>query len=348
MKKIKRILSLFIVLSFYSAKGQIGGENTYRFLDLESSARVAATGGGLIAVMDSDVNLALGNPALLNEGMSQQATLSFVDYFSGINYGHGAYAHHLDSVATFMANFQYLNYGKFIGANEFGDKTGTFTGGDYTLALGASTVIDSLYSIGANLKFIYSGIDSYSSFGMAMDLGATYHNPNKRFTASGVLRNIGYQFSGYTDDHHDKLPFEIQVGISQRLEHAPFRFSFTLENLQKWDLTYTDPTIKPQIDPVTQELEEIKAPSFLEKGMRHVVVGGELLLLKVFHVNFGFNYRRRQELKLINKPGMTGFSVGFDMKIKKFQLSYARSSYHRSGASNHFTITSNIGEWRTK
>ena len=342
------ILSLTFTSITSMVNSQIGGENTYRFLDLESSARVAAVGGNMISVKDNDVNLALNNPALLNESMSQQAALSYVNYFAGINYGYGAYAHHFDSIATFMANFQYLDYGEFVRSNQFGDKIGTFSGGEYALAIGAATTIDSLYSVGANLKVIYSGIESYSSFGMAMDIGGTYHNPEKRFTASGVLKNIGYQFSGYTADTHDKLPFEVQVGISQKLAHAPLRFSLTLENLQRWDLTYVDPTIKPQIDPITQEVGELKTPGFMEKSMRHVVVGGELLLLKAFHVNFGFNYRKRQELKLIDRPGMTGFSIGFDMKIKRFQLSYGRSSYHRAGASNHFSITSNISEWRTK
>jgi len=47
-----------------------------------------------------------------------------------------------------------------------------------------------------------------------------------------VIKNAGYQVTTYAGEPHQKLPFEIQAGISQRLAYAPFRFSLTL-NISK-------------------------------------------------------------------------------------------------------------------
>jgi len=35
-------------------------------------------------------------------------------------------------------------------------------------------------------------------------------------------------------DKYQPLPFELQIGMSQKLKHIPLRFSELLTNLQKW------------------------------------------------------------------------------------------------------------------
>ena len=84
-----------------------------------------------------------------------------------------------------------------------------------------------------------------------------------------VIKNAGYQVTSYAGEPHQKLPFEIQAGISQRLAHAPFRFSLTLSHLEKFDLTYQ------YQQPVTSEETETQTSEFTENLMRHVVIGTE-------------------------------------------------------------------------
>jgi len=71
---------------------QIGGTSVYSFLDLPNSSRIAALGGSVNAVKDNDLSLCLVNPAFLTPKMSNQIALSFVDYYSDINYGFVSYA----------------------------------------------------------------------------------------------------------------------------------------------------------------------------------------------------------------------------------------------------------------
>ncbi|MFP5470523.1 MAG: type IX secretion system protein PorQ [Bacteroidia bacterium] len=341
---MKRIfLILIFSLSIAHLFSQTGGQHVFQFLNLTNSARISALGGNTIAVNDNDANMALNNPSLLKKEMDGFLGLNYMNYFAGINYGYTSFTKHYDSVGTFNAAILYANYGNFEYADEFGFRDGsTFTANDMALVIGYGKTYDSLWTIGANLKLIGSFYETYSSYGAAVDLAATYHNPEKRFTAAFVLKNVGYQFKDYTRNNGQKLPIDAQAGISYRLAHAPLRFSAVASNLQRWDLTYYDEEADPQIDPLTGEEIIEKRPSVIEKTFRHLTFGTEVLLTENFHIRLGYNYRRRQELKLADKLGTTGISWGFGFNIKKFNFGFSRSTYHLVGGSNHFTAAFKI------
>ena len=56
--------------------------------------------------------------------------------------------------------------------------------------------------------------------------------------------------------------------------------------------------------------------------MRHLIFGIEFIPLDNFYLRAGYNYQRRQELKISNRTAMVGFSWGFGIRISKFHLSY--------------------------
>lgn len=336
--------SVFVFLSC-SVLAQLGGQTIFQSLNVPSSARVASLGGNLISVKDSDLNLAIYNPALLDSATSNQLALSYVNYFSDVNFGFASYARNIDSSLTMAATLQYASFGEFKETNFIGQETGSFTAGDYSLIIGAGYKIDSNFTIGANAKVIYSTLVDYSAAGGAVDLAGVYHSEKRRFTAALVMKNIGYQFNNYTSDNIEKIPFEIQMGISKRLKHAPFRFSVIAENLQQWDLTYDNPNQPSEVDPVTGETVDGSSFEFGDNLMRHMVLGAELLLTDNFNFRVGYNYRRRQEMKINDRPGTAGISWGVGFRISRFELSYGRASYHLAGPSNHFTLTANLNSW---
>ena len=350
MNKTVILNSTFLILnSFLFA--QIGGTSTYKFLDIPVPARVAALGGNLICVKDNDVNLSLQNPSLLNPEMNNQMALSYINYYSDINYGTALYSKNYDSIGTFSAGMQFLNYGKFTEADPNGTITGQFKASEYALNLGYGKQLDSNFSIGANLKTIYSSLaTSYSSIGSAIDLAATYNNSAKRYAVAAVIKNAGIQWKPYVKGNREPLLFEVQLGISKKLKHAPFRFSLIAQHLEKWDLTYEDPS-NPSVtvDPLTNKtIKKSKTKVFADKLMRHFVIGTEILITKNFNIRLGYNYERRKELKIPDSGGMAGFSFGFGIKISKFQISYGRAVYHIAGPSNHFSVTTNLADFYSK
>jgi hypothetical protein len=111
--------------------------------------------------------------------------------------------------------------------------------------------------------------------------------------------------------------------------------------LQQPDLVYLDTTGQARNN---QPLGK----SLGDKIARHLVLGGELLLSKNLNLRLGYNHLRRKELRLENAPGAAGFSAGFLLRLKGFQLDYARAFYHQSGGSNFFTVGTDLGRFFKK
>ncbi|PIE85982.1 MAG: hypothetical protein CSA05_02695 [Bacteroidia bacterium] len=345
---MRYIFVAFIFCHFW-AYGQIGGIGTYKFLELPNSARVAGMGGNLISVVDNDLNLAYHNPALLNEEMDKQLALNYINYLLDINFGYAAYAHHFDKIGQMAFGIHYINYGEFTGANETGTKNGTFTAAEYALnIIWAKPLIDSLLTVGVNIKPIISNLENYSSYGIACDIGLHYYNKNALFGIALLVKNAGHQLKPYYEEHYEPLPIDVQLGFSKRLAHAPFRFSLTFQHLQKWDMQYEIKETKRDLDGFGEKNEKSEFENFSDNFLRHTVWAVEFLPGKNFHLRMGYNHQRRKELVYDPKPGFTGLSWGVGLKIAKFFINYARASYHIAGASNHFSISTNLSHFYSK
>ncbi|MFO7657027.1 MAG: type IX secretion system protein PorQ [Bacteroidales bacterium] len=347
----KRIYLFFIIVTFAGfASGQTGGK-AFQFLDVTNSARIASLGGKSVAVYDHDLNMPYFNPSLLSASMNNHLVLNYVKYFAGVNYGYAAYSKSYDKTGNFAVGIHYLNYGTFIAADDKGTKNGEFHASDYAVNLIYSRQIDSLLHIGVNLKPIYSTLERYTAFAAAIDAGITYHNPDKLFTASLVIRNFGSQISTYyADGDYEPLPFDIALGISKSLAHSPFTFYIVADHLEKWDLTYrTDKEKEASFNAFTgQEKSESKFDDAIDKTMRHITLGTEFRLTNSFVFRFGYNYRRRQEMKIESKTSTIGFSWGIGLRVSKFHFSYGRSTYHLHGSPNYFSLSMNLSEFNSK
>ena len=340
------LLSILFVPLFSFA--QIGGNETYEFLNLTASPRVAAMGGDFLAVNDNDINLALSNPSLINKEMDNHLGANFVDYYSTAKYGFASYANSFEKAGSFVASMGFIDYGTFDGRDETGAYTGDFYAGESMLNIGWGRQLDSLFSIGANVKMIYSSKESYSSYGLAVDVAGSYTSRDRSFVSSLVAKNIGRQLKAFSTGNLEPLPFELQIGLSKRLQHLPFRYSVIYNHIEKWDLRYDDPSTR-QIDPITGEaIKDNSLGVIADNLMRHIVFGGELILSKNLSLRAGYNYKRRQELKIEDKTSTVGFSWGIGFRISKFHFSYARSAYHLSGSPNYIAITTHLSDFFKK
>ena len=59
-----------------------------------------------------------------------------------------------------------------------------------------------------------------------------------------------------------------------------------------------------------------------------------------------YNYKRRQEMQIPDKLGMIGFAWGIGLKISKFQINYARSTFHVVGSPNFISISTDFDSFR--
>ena len=322
-----------------AGKAQIGGEFTYQFLELATSARIGAMGGNQIAILDStDLNLPYNNPASLHKSMENKVLVNYVNYMSDINYGYASFAKSFDSIGNFAVGIHYINYGKFDEATEFGQLTGnTFKAAEYAFHLIYSNHYKRL-NYGATIKPILSSFESYQSFGIAADFGVSIASKSKFTNVSLVARNVGSQITTYYDNgNYEKIPFNLQAGISQRLKHAPINLALNIQYLNRWDLGTPSEDKSDGVMDFFQREE-----GFGKQIMRHLVFGFEILPSENFIIRAGYNYQRRQELKFSERAGLVGLSAGFGLKIKRFRLDYAISQYHLAGSSNLFSLAINI------
>jgi hypothetical protein len=348
--KYRPFIYLVILIAFLNpqAMAQIGGDNTYEFLNLTPSARIAAMGGDFLTINDNDINVIQENPSLLNPEMHNHLGVAYVDFYTDVNYGTASYSRTFDKLGSFATSVKYINYGKFDYADVTGERTGTFYAGETALDIGWGRRLDSLFAIGANLKFIYSSLESYNSFGMGVDVAGSYISRDKSFVMSLIAKNIGRQLTAYDGGNIEPLPFELQFGLSKRLAHLPFRYSILYNHLEKWDLRYDDPATR-QTDPITGEVQQdTGVEEFFDNFARHFIVGGELYIAKILSLQGGYNYKRRQEMKVETKTATVGFSWGIGIRISKFHFNYARSAYHLAGSPNYITITTNLSDFFAK
>ena len=239
----KVCLLILLLLKFTSnfAVGQIGGGGTYKFLDLTNSAKVAALGGTQIAITDNDIALPFYNPSLLTDSMKNQVAVNYASYIAGIGVGYAVYSPNLKGSNTFAMGIHFVNYGTFEGASETGQLTGTFKAAEYAINLFFSRELVPGLRAGINLKPVVSSFESYSSFGLAADLGISYSSKSKHTAVSFVSRNMGSQITTYYPGGvRERLPWDLQLGFSRHLTNTPVTFLVTADHLNIWDLTYTD------------------------------------------------------------------------------------------------------------
>ncbi len=334
------ILSLQILSLFPQA-----GRGVYRFLELPVSSRAAATGGHNVSLRDNDVNFALMNPALLTEETHGVIGLNMASYLAGIKFGSAIYGHNFGENNYFSFGVQYVDFGKFSGYDELGKYTEDFTAKDMAVYINYARPLNDYFTVGATLKPIFSSYERYTSVGMAMDLGVNYST--EFFSAGLVVKNAGVQLKGYYSDvdgqHREPLPFDIQLGMTKKFEHAPLRLSVTANNLHRWNIATYQTTNDKQTSLDGTEID--KEVKFIDMAFRHLVFGVEFVPSENFYVAAGYNHRRNREMSMDGFKSMAGFSFGAGVKLYKFQVGFGMTQFQAKNNAFQFSISTNLNEF---
>ncbi len=348
---IKQYTLWVLLLTFMSSTfAQVGGEHIYEFLNLSSSARITGLGGHVIAVQDdNDVVLGYNNPAALNPSMHQALAFNYNFYLADVNTGYFSYGHYLKKWdVSLSGSAKFINYGEFQAANIFGDKEGTFKANETAIILGASKRLYEKLTVGVNGMLISSRFADYSSIGINSDVGLIYADTSKQFNIALVAKNLGRQLTKYHTES-EFLPFDLQVGISKRLKHLPFRWSIIYHDLQRWNITYDDPNnVENSFFIIDGQSEDSRSEIFIDNLARHLVINGEFIFGKRenFRIRMGYNHQRKKELKVSQLRTAAGFSFGMGLKFKRFGIEFGHGFYHVSGGTNHLSISSNLSSFK--
>lgn len=351
MKLLKGFTAALSIVLFgisNNSCAQPGGRSTYGFLEIINSPKIIALGGKPVGFNTGDLELALFNPAYMDPSFDGQVSLGYTNYIADINSGFAGYSRSFKKIGQMTFGANYFNYGKFAETNSGGEVIGKFRASEIALQAGAFRELNKIFAIGVNSKLIFSSFEQYFSAGMAFDVSGRYLSKDKLFSTAVLVRNAGFQFRKFSRNNNDNLPFDVQLAVSQKLEHAPVLFSIVAHSLTLPDMTWSDPANPPMIvDPLTGDLVKQKK-NIPDKIMRHLVFGLEFSPVKTFYLALGYNHQRRKELIVDTRKGITGFSAGFGFMLSKFRFGYAISSYHLGGKLNTVSISTKISDFMNK
>ena len=305
MKKV--VFALFGIFFTLMMKAQESQE-VFTFLRLPVSAHVAALGGDNVTIDDDDPTLIFHNPALICNTADKSINLNFMTYMEGAKTASASFVKAWGERATWGVSAQYMNYGNMKEMTPDNIELGDFSAKDIAVAGTFAYLLSNRWSGGVTLRFVSSSIAGYNSIGIASDLGLNYFDEERGWSISAVAKNLGGQVKAYQDEY-EKIPLDLLIGVSKRLNAAPIRFSATFSRLNRWDTSF----------------------------IQHVALGVDVFIGENIYIAGGYNFRRRDEMKVSDGDGSSshgaGLSVGAGLSLKRFKLNVAYAKYHVSASS---------------
>ena len=328
---MKSLFQIVVIVPFLSFS-QIGGENGYGILNLSSNARSAALGGTTISMADGDISQFFENPATLDSVRSQDIFFHINPYFTDAIVFSGAYSFEMKKLGNIAVGLHYIDYGSFDRTDASGNPLGEFSAQDYVITVGKAHRLGPV-TIGANIQLLHTSIDSYGSTALIGDIGGIFR-VTKNWTVGMVFSNVGGRISNYNELVTMPIPFDVKIGTTFKPEHMPLRFTLTSNNLVDENLAESSTT-------------EGRSNEQVEKVLRRVNIGAELILSENLQLLVGYNHKRKQELKLEDLSGGAGLSFGLMLKIKRIQMRYSRATLHAAGGSSFISIQTNLNNFRS-
>lgn len=321
------------------ADDDIEGTSTtpYSFLEIPTSTQAFGLGGVNISTIDTDVTLSDQNPALIGAEIGMQASFNYMHYMGSGNFAGLRFGMSKNERSAWACGIQYLDYGEFTRADEFGVTSGSFHPKDIALSGLYSHDFNDKLRGGINMKMIISSYEHYSAVALAADIGINYYDSEHDTSLALVLKNMGGQVKRF-DKAYNRLPFDIQLGWTQGIGSSDFSFSLTAWHLNKWKLPYYEHN-----DDYGTQTVEIKN-GFMSNLLRHLVAGLQYRPSERFYLSLGFNYKTRTDLATYKRNFLSGFSIGTGFKVKAWGFGVAYALPHKGGSEIMINISSDISE----
>jgi hypothetical protein len=321
------LLSLLITGKVFTQT--LGGSSTYNFLKLQQVPKAAASGGRNVSDRTGGIGMLTENPALLQREHHQHIATHFTLLAPGITGLYGLAGFHEKRTKTDLAlGISHLMYGEEEQTDAGGNITGVFKAYDQMVGITVSRNYGERWRYGITLKGINSRYGFFSSTGLAADAGISYQDTARNFQVGFSAKNMGSQLKTYNGQGED-LPFDMVLGITQKLDKAPLRFSLTAQRLNRFDILYNDTSFN------AESYGRAGLAGWGDKLISHLILGTDILLGEKITISAGYNFLRRKELSFSNiASGLTGFSYGMSLQLSKFNFQYGRAHF-QSGLSHH-------------
>jgi hypothetical protein len=323
-----------IVLLFFSAWSfpllAQEGDEVFSFLRYPTSSRANALGGNTVSLIERDPALVFHNPGLLGGEMDGMVNLNYMNYISDIHVGSAVFTKAHGERGAWGIGASFISYGSFTQTSTENVNEGSFSAQDILLSALYGYDLSDRWRGGIAFKFLYANYAQYSAIGLCADVGLSYYHAERGFSMGFAFKNLGAQLKSFYEERQ-RLPWDIQIGFSKKMEHNPFRVSVTAMYLNKWKVDYID-----QVN--------VNSDSFFKTLTKHLVFGLEYVPTENFWLGIGFNPKVNQDMSLQNGNKLGGFSLGGGIRISKFDVSASVAKYHPSATSLMISISTSLAD----
>jgi hypothetical protein len=354
---IRRFFALWAFLFAVVAFAQPAGYSSFSSLTQGGSARLVGLGWDALA-HPGDVGFSAFNPALLRHEHRGQIALTSQASLGGLRVGSLTYGLpwgskpdriqaplaqwdaqrglHSWSAPTWTTavGVDYLQTGLLEERDAAGELTGTFRAQEVTPRIAAAAHWQGFTAgLGGKLAMLTYG--PYTAQALALDAGLLWTVDSGRTSMGLVVKNAGQSIE-YFAFEREALPLDVQVVLSQKLKHAPFRWNLAYTHLQRWDLRYLDPQLITK-DPLSGEIT-VQEISIWNNALRHIHPSVEAQLGGRIFIQVGYDVRRQMEMRLPTRRSNPGLSFGLSLQTAKMAYQYGSAVYHVAGRLNQFTL----------
>ncbi|MDR2691445.1 MAG: type IX secretion system protein PorQ [Dysgonamonadaceae bacterium] len=328
---MQKIFILFLlILSRFPIYAQ-DGNSAFTYLLLPGSARAAALGGTNISIIENDLPLIYQNPGFLGREMDNTLNVNYLSYVGDVKLGSATFAKALGERSAWGVGVNFSNYGKILHTTKDDEIQGDLNASDICGNIFFSRDLSEMIRGGVAVKFVYSNYLNNTAIGLGVDLGISYYNREKDLSIGLTGKNLGRQVKAYEEELLN-LPWDIQLGISQKLGHAPIRYSITGVYLTQWKF---------------YDFQQGEKDSFVKTLFKHLVFGIEFLPTENFWIAAGYNVKRGADMSLSDGGNKwAAFSVGAGLKVKAFSIGCSVAKYHPAATSFMLSLSTSLTEMK--
>lgn len=195
------------------------GSATAQFLKTGQGAGPMGMGGAY-AALAGNVNSLYWNPGGMGEVATPEILFMHNNNYVDISNQYLGFVYPVEEWAgTIGLGVTYQDYGDIdrtliTGATTY-TTNGSFGANDLAIAVGYGTRLDPSYTVGMNLKYIRSKIESEDANAFAVDLGLLWREPESPFSVGIALQNLGTKMKFIS--RRDNLPLNFKLGVAYRV-----------------------------------------------------------------------------------------------------------------------------------
>ena len=227
---------------------------------------------------------------------------------------------------SIVAGARYFSYGSIAGYDVRGQQTDDFSAGTQLFTINYAHTIHH-FALGIGFKPAFTYIAQSVAHHGYIDLGATYQHPAEDLSIGVVVKHLPlYRIRSPHFTYTSTA--DLWMGISYRPRDFPLRFSLHAQDLlRRSDVPTPDSGV---------------AAGLVEKTLSKLVFGLEAFIGQHVVLMGGYNAQKRQQLRLDDQGGLSGFSFGGRFKTTRYTIAASAVFDRLSQLHAHVTFGMNF------